>query len=95
MKKPAAYIITNKKDGVLYTGITTNLIARISQHKTALSGFSSKYHCNKLVYCEFHDSIEDAVKREKQVKAGSRLNKIKLIESMNPNWDDLFEIINQ
>lgn len=95
MRKPAIYIITNKKNGVLYTGVTADLANRIFKHKNGLSGFSSKYHCNKLVYCEFYDSIEDAIRREKQIKSGSRSNKIRLIESMNPHWEDLFDRINQ
>lgn len=95
MKQPAIYVITNKKDGVLYSGVTTNLPARIFQHKASTSGFSSEYHYNKLVYCEFYDLIEDAIRREKQIKSGSRANKIRLIESMNPHWEDLFDRINQ
>lgn len=86
------YILTNKNNTVLYTGVTSNLKQRIYQHKTKhFSGFTKKYNINKLVYYERFDRIEDAIKREKQVKGWLRKRKEELINSINPNWNDLSE----
>src|SRR3989344_5250113 len=86
------YIMTNKGNTVLYTGVTNSLEGRVRQHKKKLvKGFTSKYNINKLVYYEEYDYIEDAIAREKQIKAGSRKKKIELIESMNKEWEDLSE----
>jgi len=94
MKKGYIYIMSNHKNGTLYTGVTSNLIARIHQHKQGEgSYFTKKYKLFKLVYFETLDDIENAILREKQIKANSRLHKISLIESTNPAWDDLFETI--
>ena len=94
MKQPAIYILTNKKDGVLYTGVTSNLVKRIFEHKNEITkGFASKYKCKMLVYYETFNDIENAILREKQIKAGSRQKKITLIESNNPDWKDLYETI--
>lgn len=94
MKHPAVYIITNKKNGVLYTGVTSNLIKRIYEHKHGLmDGFTKKYACKILVFFETHESMEAAITREKQIKAGSRKKKINLIEEKNPEWLDLYEVI--
>ena len=88
------YIITNKTNRVLYTGITNDLKKRIYQHKEKLIiGFSSRYNVNKLVYYEIYEDPENAILREKQIKAGSRKNKITLIENMNENWKDLYDEI--
>ena len=88
------YILFNKRNGTLYTGVTSNLVQRIYQHKNkVIDGFSKKYNLDKLGYYEAFDDIESAIVREKQIKAGSRLNKIKLIESINPNWKDLYDSI--
>ncbi|HOY40139.1 MAG: GIY-YIG nuclease family protein [Bacteroidales bacterium] len=85
------YIITNSNNTVLYTGVTNNLNRRVIEHKEKLSpkSFASKYNCNKLVYFEYFQSIEEAIFREKQLKAGSRKKKIDLINGINPTWDDL------
>ena len=94
MKQPAIYISTNKKDGTLYTGVTSNLPQRIYQHKNkTFTGFSSKYNCDRLVYYEVFDDMENAILREKQIKGGSRKKKIALIESLNPEWKDLYKDI--
>ena len=91
-KQPAIYIITNKRNGTLYTGVTSNLIQRIYQHKNGLTpGFSHRYGCKKLVYYEIFDEMQYAIFREKQIKAGSRKKKLKLIETLNPEWKDLYE----
>ena len=82
--------MTNRKDGVLYTGVTSNLMARAWQHRQKQSGFSARYRCDKLVWFEVHETMEAAITREKQIKAGSRAKKIALIEAGNPEWRDLF-----
>jgi len=91
-KKGYTYIITNKKNGVLYIGVTSNLSKRIYEHKNGLmDGFSKKYNLMKLVYYEICDDIKNAIQREKQLKNWHRDWKINLIEKENPNWDDLAE----
>ena len=94
MKQPAIYILANRRNGTLYTGVTSNLPKRISEHRQkTYKGFSARYGCNQLVYYEIFEDMENAILREKQIKAGSRAKKIKLIEAQNPQWMDLFEII--
>lgn len=94
IKQPAVYIISNKKNGTIYTGVTSNLIQRIHTHTENLTkGFASRYNCKLLVFYEFYSSMEEAINREKQIKAGSRTKKLKLIETMNPNWKDLYQSI--
>lgn len=84
------YIMTNKNNTVLYTGVTSNLKVRVYQHKHKLvKGFTQRYNINKLVYTEVYDDVWDALKREKQIKAGSRQKKLDLINSNNPEWKDL------
>lgn len=85
------YLMTNKYDTVIYTGVTANLQRRVHEHKEGLvDGFTKKYSIVKLVYYEANDSIESAIAREKQIKAGSRKKKIDLITSMNPTFKDLY-----
>ena len=92
MKQPAVYIITNKRKGTLYTGVTSNLVKRVYEHKEGVvPGFTKSYGCKRLVYYETHESMENAITREKQIKSGSRDKKLALIENMNPKWDDLYE----
>ena len=89
---PAVYILSNQNNTVLYTGVTHSLIERIPQHKGKLiPGFTKRYNVDKIVYYEFHADIRDAIIREKQIKAGSRLKKEKLITNLNPNYEDLYE----
>jgi len=84
------YIMTNKSNNVLYTGVTSDLKKRIYKHKLKLlEGFTRKYNVDKLVYYEIYEDIHGAITREKQIKGGSRKKKIDLIESANPNWEDL------
>lgn len=88
------YILTNKPGGVLYVGVTSNLAARMMQHRAGTgSTFCRKYGLKRLVLAEPHDSIMDAIAREKALKAWQRAWKIRLIEKSNPHWDDLFEVI--
>ena len=92
MKVPAVYIMANKKNGTLYTGVTSYLAQRVYQHKEGtFKGFSAKYNCKNLVFYEMHETMASAIAREKQIKAGSRKSKIELIESINPMWKDLYE----
>ncbi len=92
-KGGCVYILTTYKNTVLYTGVTSNLFARITQHKEHFypNSFTRKYNINKLVYYECFSSIEEAIAREKQIKAGSRQDKIDLINGMNPEWKDLYK----
>ena len=86
------YIITNQYNTVLYTGVTNDLIKRVYEHKEKLiAGFTKKYNVNKLVYYEIFTDINNAIAREKQIKAGSRQNKIDLVNSMNSQWCDLYD----
>ena len=88
------YIITNKKNGTLYIGVTSNLAKRIYAHKQKLvDSFSKRYGLSILVYFESFETIVDAIKREKQLKQWQRQWKITLIEKENENWDDLYESI--
>jgi predicted GIY-YIG superfamily endonuclease len=95
MKQPAVYIMTNKINGTLYTGVTSNLARRVYEHREGLvQGFTLKYGCKRLVYYETHSSMMLAITREKQIKGGSRKDKLALIERLNPHWEDLYgEII--
>ena len=82
---PCVYIMTNKNNGVLYTGVTSNLYKRVPEHKNkAVDGFTSKYNITKLVYYEEYETMPEAITREKQIKGGSRKKKIDLVSSKNP-----------
>ena len=89
----AVYIMTNAHHTVFYTGVTSNLYARIVEHRDKVfpDSFTSRYNINKLVYYELFHSIEEAILREKQVKKYRREKKLQLIESVNSDWRDLFE----
>ena len=81
----------NKRNGTLYTGVTSDLIRRVYEHKIKkYDGFTKKYSVDKLGYFEEYDNINNAIEREKQIKAGSRNYKLKLIERLNPKWIDLY-----
>jgi putative endonuclease len=89
------YIMTNPKNTVLYTGVTSRLKERIWEHKSKhyQTAFTARYKITKLVYFEDYSDIRDAIEREKQIKAGSRAKKIQLIEGFNPDWNDLFDLL--
>ncbi len=90
-RQPAVYILTNRQNGTLYTGVTSDLPARVWQHKNKVTrGFSAKYNLTNLVYFELFEDMYHAISREKQIKAGSRKVKIGLIEGFNPGWRDLY-----
>lgn len=84
------YIMTNLHNTTLYTGVNNNLYRRVQEHKRGEGGkFSRKYKLKKLVYFEIYDDVRVAIAREKQIKAGSRMRKLELIESINPEWQDM------
>lgn len=86
------YILASKRNGTLYTGVTSGLIKRTYEHKNSLiDGFTKKYGIHKLVYFEVFDDIKEAIKREKQIKKWNRAWKIRLIEKNNPTWQDLYD----
>lgn len=88
------YIITNYNNTTLYTGVTSNLVKRIWEHKNeVVEGFSKRYKLHKLVYYEITNSIEAAINREKYIKGKSREYKLQLIESTNKDWNDLYDTI--
>jgi putative endonuclease len=91
-KCPSIYIMTNIPNGTLYVGVTSDLIKRVYQHKNSLTpGFAQRYGCKTLVYYEILQDMFTAITREKQIKGGSRKKKIRLIESINPCWYDLYD----
>lgn len=91
-KQYYVYIMTNKRNTVLYVGVTNDLLRRVYEHKEKLAdGFTRKYNIVKLVYYEVFEDIENAILREKQIRAGSREKKIQLINSMNEGWRDLYD----
>jgi len=88
------YMLASKRNGTLYTGVTSNLIQRVWQHKhDMVEGFTKKYKVKKLVYYEVHDNAESEITREKQMKKWRRKWKLRLIEDSNPEWKDLYEEI--
>ena len=89
------YIVTNKPHGVLYTGVTSDLARRTWQHRSGDgSKFARKYSCTMLIYAEQHSRIEEAIAREKAIKAWQRLWKLRLIHEQNPEWKDLSDMLN-
>jgi putative endonuclease len=92
MRRYYVYIVTNKANRVLYTGVTNDLNRRMYEHKNkVIKGFTQKYNVSKLVYFEETTDAYSAISREKQIKGGSRAKKIALIEAVNPDWKDLSE----
>ena len=91
MKQPAVYIMTNKKNGTLYVGVTSDLVRRAYEHReSVIPGFTSRYGLKLLVWFELHADMTMAITREKKLKAGSREKKLGLIEAQNPLWQDLY-----
>ena len=94
IKQPAVYILASKRNGTLYTGVTSDLVKRVWEHKNDLAeGFTKQYRVHDLVWFELHDNMTSAIEREKNIKEWKRQWKIKLIESNNPNWKDLYDDI--
>ncbi len=94
-KLPCVYIMASARDGILYIGVTSNLVGRVSLHKQDLvEGFTKRYSVHLLVYYEMHETMLDAIERETQLKKWKRAWKVRLIEQMNPEWLDLFDETN-
>jgi putative endonuclease len=95
-KLPCVYIMASARNGTLYVGVTSDLPQRAYQHREGLTeGFTRRYGCKLLVWFERHETMESAIMREKQIKAGNRKAKLTLIEAENPTWRDLFEEVAQ
>ena len=93
-KQPCVYIMANKRNGTIYTGVTSDLLKRVYEHREGtFKGFTKSYNCKLLVWFEIFDEMSFAIGREKQIKADSRNKKLALIEACNPSWKDLFEEI--
>ena len=94
MREPAVYIMASKRNGTLYTGVTSDIGQRAYEHREGIiPGFTTRYQCKLLVWFEFYDVMTDAINREKQIKGGSRKAKLRLIEEMNPTWQDLYQTL--
>ena len=88
---PCVYMLASKRNGTLYTGVTSNLLKRVWEHKNNLiESFTSKYGVHTLVWYELHDTMESAIQREKAIKNWKRAWKLRVIEKMNSNWNDLY-----
>ena len=95
-KQPALYILTSKRNGTLYVGVTSNLVRRIWQHRNnQAEGFSQRYNVHQLVHFELHQCMEQAITRGKQIKKWNRKWKLRLVQKDNPEWIDLWEEIIQ
>jgi putative endonuclease len=94
MKAPCVYILASGKYGTLYIGVTSDLIKRVWEHRNSVvEGFTKTHGLKRLVYYERHDTIYSAIQREKNIKHWPRAWKVRLIHSMNPNWDDLYDTL--
>jgi putative endonuclease len=92
MRRPCVYILANKPNGTLYVGVTNDIVRRTWEHKIdAVEGFTQRYQIHRLVYAEFHETMPDAILREKQIKKWQRAWKIRLIVEVNPAWRDLYD----
>ena len=95
MKRPSVYILASRRNGTLYVGVTSDIARRAAQHREgAIAGFSMRYEWKLLVWMEPHERMDEAIDREKQIKSGSRKDKLVLIERDNPFWNDLYETLN-
>ncbi len=95
MRNPCVYIMASRRNGTLYVGVTSNIGRRAWEHRTgAIDGFTRRYGRKLLVWIEAHERMDEAIAREKQIKSGSRKDKLALIELENPQWQDLFERLN-
>jgi len=93
-RSPCVYILASKRNGTLYTGVTSDLVKRVYEHKNGLAdGFTKKYNVHHLVYFELHEDMNAAITREKQIKKWNRVWKLELIEKGNPLWKDLYDEI--
>ena len=94
MKQPCVYILASKRHGTLYTGVTSDLVQRVWQHKSdVVEGFTKRYRVHTLVWFEIHQTMDSAIAREKAIKEWKRAWRIELIEKSNPTWSDLYSEI--
>lgn len=92
MKRPCVYILASARNGTLYVGVTSDILKRVWEHKNDVAeGFTRRYGVHTLVYAEFHDTMETAIVREKQVKKWNRAWKVRMIEETNPDWRGLYQ----
>ncbi len=90
-RQPCVYILASKRNGTLYTGVTSNLLKRVWEHKNnVVEGFTQKYGVHTLVWYEIHETMDTAIQREKNIKNWKRAWKLKMVEKMNPQWRDLY-----
>ena len=93
-KQPAVYILASKRNGTLYIGVTSDLVKRVWEHKNHMvKGFTKRYGIQQLVWYELHENMASAIEREKRLKGWKRAWKLELIETVNPNWQDLYQYI--
>jgi putative endonuclease len=93
-KQPAVYILSSKRNGTLYVGVTSDLVKRVWEHRNNLvEGFSKRYGVHQLVWYEMRESMDSAIKREKRLKNWKRKWKVQLIEKTNPTWEDLYPFV--
>jgi putative endonuclease len=90
MEQPCVYVLTNRRNGALFVGVTSNLVKQVREHRSeVLEGLGRRYRVHQLVWYETHESMESAVRREKELKEWRRKWKLELIEASNPTWRDL------
>ena len=90
-RQPAVYILASRRNGTLYTGVTSDIVKRVWEHKNDLvEGFTKRYGVHQLVWFEMHETMESAIRREKAIKGWKRQWKLELIEQSNPDWKDLY-----
>ena len=95
MKQLCVSVVASGRNGTLYTGVTSDLSRRAYERRSgAIEGFTKRYGCKRLVWYERYERMDEAIAREKQIKSGSRAKKIALIQAINPDWRDLYEILN-
>ena len=93
-KQPCVYLLASSRNGTLYVGVTSNLVKRVWEHKShVVDGFTKEYRVDLLVWYEVHETMESAIQREKAIKEWQRAWKLKLIEQMNPDWNDLYDSV--
>ena len=94
MKRPCVYILARERNGTIYIGVTSDIVRRVWEHKSdSIDGFTQQYGVHLLVYFEFHETMPDAILREKQIKKWRRAWKLKLIERDNPQWHDRYNAL--
>jgi len=95
MKQPCVYIMASRRNGTLYVGVSSDLARSAHEHREGMvDGFTKRYGCKSLVWYEIQERMDEAISREKPIKGGSRAKKLALIETMNPDWNDLYESLN-